>query len=46
MQWILCKTHFSSNKMFIIAEREVSAVRYAEEGGKANGAYIGDSTKM
>ncbi|XP_054720616.1 ileal sodium/bile acid cotransporter-like [Uloborus diversus] len=28
------------------ADCNVSAVRYAEEGGKANGAYIGDSTKM
>ncbi|KFM67580.1 Ileal sodium/bile acid cotransporter, partial [Stegodyphus mimosarum] len=28
------------------AEREVSAVRYAEEGGKANGAYVADSVKM
>ncbi|KAF8785178.1 ileal sodium/bile acid cotransporter-like [Argiope bruennichi] len=27
-------------------EREVSAVRYAEEGGKSNSAYVGDSTKM
>lgn len=27
-------------------DREVTAVRYAEEGGNANIAYVADSTKM
>ncbi|XP_042895945.1 ileal sodium/bile acid cotransporter isoform X2 [Parasteatoda tepidariorum] len=28
------------------AEREVAEIRYAEEGGKSNKGYVGDSTKM